>query len=339
MKKRNASLLAAGLVSLALSMSAPPVVAVAIDSGMSNWTYRATSDKGNGYKLSSDEQGTFLQSQQPQQSLEFSGDASQEIHAANFAGQRVRLSAMIKMSGSGVANCFLNKFSSQLIREAQDWKKVSIVADLPKNEPSIRFGVTLRGGGKLWFKQFTLDRVSKSTKLSFVTPAAGPSSSLGLVGGPLPQSPDFRAESKQWTCHTSKSPGRCGVDDGASLLEQQSKEPTDYIASFQDISAAHYAGKRVKLMGSLKTQGVTDWSGLWMRVDSGRNVLAFDNMANRPIKGDTDWTNHAVVLDVPSNATRIRLGFMLAGSGKAWMKDLRLDEVDKSVPVTAEQTP
>ena len=36
------------------------------------------------------------------------------------------------------------------------------------------------------------------------------------------------------------------------------------------------------------------WAGLWMRVDKGKDMVAFDNMQDRPIKGTTDWQRYYI---------------------------------------------
>jgi hypothetical protein len=64
-------------------------------------------------------------------------------------------------------------------------------------------------------------------------------------------------------------------------------------------------------------------------------VLAFDNMPTRAIKGTTDWTNYAIVLDVPDGATGIFLGVMVNGSGSVWMSDVKVETVGMDVPTTA----
>jgi len=82
----------------------------------------------------------------------------------------------------------------------------------------------------------------------------------------------------------------------------------------QTISADEFLGKRCQVRGCDTVRGPDQWAGLWMRVDgpdSGRH-LAFDNMLDRPIKGTTDWTRYAVVLDVDKTAVAIAFG-VLAG--------------------------
>ena len=63
----------------------------------------------------------------------------------------------------------------------------------------------------------------------------------------------------------------------------------------QEFAAINYRGKKVALSAYVKSEDVTGWSGLWMRVDGQDDkVLAFDNMQNRRITGTTGW-NHPVI--------------------------------------------
>jgi hypothetical protein len=96
-----------------------------------------------------------------------------------------------------------------------------------------------------------------------------------------------------------------------------------------------YVGKTVKMTAYVKSDKVKSWAGLWMRVDYySTNVLAFDNMERRPIKGTNDWTKYEVVLFVPDEATSISYGVLLDGTGQIWFKDVILEVVDDSVPET-----
>ena len=71
-----------------------------------------------------------------------------------------------------------------------------------------------------------------------------------------------------------------------------------------------------------------------MSVESDRRWLGFDNMWNRSVRGDTDWKQYSVVLDVPNEAVNIRFGAILSGKGQTWADDLRLDVVDTKTSVT-----
>ncbi|CAN5163314.1 hypothetical protein BH11CYA1_BH11CYA1_49940 [soil metagenome] len=113
---------------------------------------------------------------------------------------------------------------------------------------------------------------------------------------------------------------------------------TDAIDGFgtlmQSVKANDYRGKRIKLTAFVKSESVGDWAGLWMRVDAGGAVVCFDNMQDRPIKGDTDWTQYDVVLDVPEKSTNISFGVLLSGTGSLWLDDFDLQVVDQEMPST-----
>jgi hypothetical protein len=102
----------------------------------------------------------------------------------------------------------------------------------------------------------------------------------------------------------------------------------------QSIRADEYAGKRVRLRATVRSEGLTGWAGLWMRVDQGQKSVAFDNMQSRPIKGITGWTTYDVVLDVPANATGISFGALVASSGEIWLRDVEFGTVGSDVPTT-----
>lgn len=105
----------------------------------------------------------------------------------------------------------------------------------------------------------------------------------------------------------------------------------------QNSSAEKYLNKRVRFSGYVKSKNVVESAGLWMRIDGKDNPaepLAFDNMNNRPIKGNTECKKYNVVLDVPSNSNLINIGILLAGTGEIWISNLKFEIVYKSVPTT-----
>jgi len=106
----------------------------------------------------------------------------------------------------------------------------------------------------------------------------------------------------------------------------------------QQINAGHYLGKRVRFSALVKTQDAQEWAGLWMRVDNGPKMLAFDNMENRPIKGTRDWRRYDVVLDIPQEATGIFFGILLSGSGEVWLNDAKIEIVGAEVLPTGGET-
>lgn len=121
----------------------------------------------------------------------------------------------------------------------------------------------------------------------------------------------------------------------SAFLKSRQSSVDGFGTLMQNIRAERYQGKRVRLSGLVYSKDVEGWAGLWMRVDQGKDMVAFDNMQGRPIKGTTDWQRYDVVLDVPQDATGISFGILLAGTGEVWLSATKFDVVGTDVPVTS----
>ncbi len=96
-----------------------------------------------------------------------------------------------------------------------------------------------------------------------------------------------------------------------------------------------HRGQRLRLRAWVKARALSDWAGLWMRVDgAAKSTLAFDNMLRRPITGTLDWREFAVVLDVPAASVLIAFGIQLTGKGELWVDDFAFDVVGEDVAST-----
>ncbi|MEK5416624.1 MULTISPECIES: helix-turn-helix domain-containing protein [Paenibacillus] len=117
--------------------------------------------------------------------------------------------------------------------------------------------------------------------------------------------------------------------------ETEPPEENEFGTLMQQFDAKNYLGKRMRFAGFIRTEEVSDWCGLWMRIDDKlQNMLGFDNMQYRSIKGTASWNFYACVLDIPAEADCINIGILLSGSGKIWLDDCTFEEVGLDVPVT-----
>lgn len=105
---------------------------------------------------------------------------------------------------------------------------------------------------------------------------------------------------------------------------------------WRDVEVNAWRGKRLRLSVQMRAGNVAGWAGAWIRVDGKepRLPLAFDNMQNRPLQGTTGCEWSVLVVDVPPEAERITLGFLLKGPGGLWLSDFRIDEAPAEVPST-----
>jgi len=140
-----------------------------------------------------------------------------------------------------------------------------------------------------------------------------------------------------------------GVDKGAgqnggnaATIKSIDKKINGFGTLMQNCLPDNYLGKRVRMSGMVKTKDVSDWSGLWFRIDEkgSDKSLGFDNMhdgkKDRSIRGTTDWTKYEIVLDVPLNASNLAYGALLVGTGQIWFDNIKFEIVDNSVPTTGE---
>jgi hypothetical protein len=134
-----------------------------------------------------------------------------------------------------------------------------------------------------------------------------------------------------------------GVDQsdgfkGAKFIRNRTGETNVWGSIAQMISAQNYLGQRVRFRARVRTENVTGWSGLWMRIDSPDNPKGrLYNSSDKPIKGTTGWQERSVVLDVPANATAIAFGVIDDGMGEVWIEPLALETVGTDVPVDTQQ--
>ncbi len=121
----------------------------------------------------------------------------------------------------------------------------------------------------------------------------------------------------------------------SAYIKSKEPEPRGFGTLMQMFKADDFRGKRICMSGYAKAENIKDWAGLWMRVDGPENeMLSFDNMQDRPIRGTTEWQKYEIVLDVPENSLDIAFGILLSGKGRVWIDDLQFKEVSKDVPTT-----
>lgn len=116
-------------------------------------------------------------------------------------------------------------------------------------------------------------------------------------------------------------------------------EPSGFGALVQTIGAPRYLGRRVCFSAMLKATGVTNWAGLWLRVDGPNGTLVLDNMEDRALRGTTDWTQASIVLDVAEQAKILLFGALVSGAGAIDLTRLRFEEADPAVPTTVPKPP
>jgi hypothetical protein len=102
--------------------------------------------------------------------------------------------------------------------------------------------------------------------------------------------------------------------------------PSNFGTVMQTIAPTLFLGQRLTFSAVVKTSGVAQNAGLWMRVDGPKDegILAFYNMDDQPLTGTSDWTPHEVTLDVAAEARSVSFGLWLNGPGQIWLDSVAL---------------
>lgn len=106
------------------------------------------------------------------------GTLMQEVAADNYRGKRLRLSALLKTADAGRAQLWMRmdgadskmlgfyNMDDRPVTGTNDWKRYSLVLDVPEGTQDIAFGMFLNGKGEVWAEDFRLEAVGKDVPVS-----------------------------------------------------------------------------------------------------------------------------------------------------------------------------
>lgn len=120
-------------------------------------------------------------------------------------------------------------------------------------------------------------------------------------------------------CHSGM---RCAV-----LTGTPNAPPNMFGNLMQTLPASGYIGHRVRLRASIRVEGAQTRAQMWLRVDRADNSMAFlENMGSRPIIS-SEWKTYDIETNVPADAARFALGFLVFGPGKVWVDDVSIERI------------
>lgn len=109
------------------------------------------------------------------------------------------------------------------------------------------------------------------------------------------------------------------------------REPkTGFSSLMQRIPCASLHGQRMKISCEISSEELSDWAGMWLRIDSEDSVLYFNNMSGDPIKNTSNFKNYNISTIVPMNAKWINYGFLIQGSGSIDIKNFNFQVEESS---------
>lgn len=174
---------------------------------------------------------------------------------------------------------------------------------------------------------------------------------VALAGGAaLASNNEDKEPIPEWITYTDKGNFKVGIDKqekhsgtSSAYLKSLTAKSKEFGNLMQAFVPNDYLAKRLRMTGWVKTKLTSGTAQLWVRVDGewktdDTKPGCFDNMNDRPIKGDTNWTKYSIVVDVPENSNHVWFGLMLIGTGQIWLDDVTVESVGKDVSLTGSYT-
>jgi len=282
------------------------------------------------------------------------GTLTKCVEGGAWKGKRVRYSGSIRTEGVQSAGLWMrvdggkkelsfDNMDDRSVKGTTESRRYSVVLDVAQNATGVCFGVLHVGGGTVWADDLTFEVVDAQTAVTGAWVGGGG----GSEG--LPRNLDFEGGSagtggpdgwggggEGYVLGVENANARAGAGSGRIANTTGRAGEEGFGTLTQCVNVDGWKGKRVRYSGWLKTAGATGTgAGLWLRIDGvDMAIVGFDNMMNRAVRGDADWKAHAMVLDVPKEATAACFGFLIAGPGTVWGDDLKFEIVGNDVPVT-----
>lgn len=109
-----------------------------------------------------------------------------------------------------------------------------------------------------------------------------------------------------------------------SLRSLPEATPTAYGTVTGHLAADTFRGRKVRISADLETRDVSSSASVWLRADSGKQILVLDNGADQAIKGTAGPRRMDVTIYVPASATMLYFGLLLSGTGEATARHMRV---------------
>lgn len=114
----------------------------------------------------------------------------------------------------------------------------------------------------------------------------------------------------------------------SGFIRSKRGETKGFGTLMQQTDITKYIDNKLSLSAYIKTKDVKGWVGLWARIDDKNlEVLWFDNMQSKPIKGTSGWKKYETKFEIPKESVTLSFGILLVGPGNAWINNVELNEL------------
>ncbi len=278
----------------------------------------------------------------------------QSIQLSGYAGKRVRVIAYVKAENVSKWATIYASLDDRVAKDASrrlahddlytrpvpancNWTQYDIVMDVPQGNTVLTFGAFIDGPGTLWVDEVRLEEVD-----------AVPASTGGQFSD-RPTNLDFETGLTTWLADGTYPGGyEIGLDDkdahgGKASAYIKSKRGlatgSDTASLEQWFDPSQFRNKRIRVTGYFRSDNVVDNIVMWL-VAKSANVRAANvaKVVEDKTRGERGWQEFSLVVDVPRDCLLIDVTLSLEGQGNVWFDDLKIEIVDRNVPLTGSPT-
>ena len=110
---------------------------------------------------------------------------------------------------------------------------------------------------------------------------------------------------------------------------------SDTASLEQWFDPSQFRNQRIRVSGYMRSNNIS--KNVLLRVVAKSGNARAANLAEIPtgtVRGRQTWQEYSLVVDVPRDSLYISVSMSLEGEGEVWFDDLKVEIVDKSVPLT-----
>lgn len=127
---------------------------------------------------------------------------------------------------------------------------------------------------------------------------------------------------------------RHGGERSAYIAARDSVSRASWATLSQGIDASGLIGRRIRVAAWIRRDSpgpCQAFVGIDGESEGRRMALAFSSEIERPQACGIEWTQFAIVVDIPILARRMVYGFRLSGPGRVWIDDVTIEPAGDSL--------
>lgn len=270
----------------------------------------------------------------------------QNFRADDYRGRRLRYSGYLKTEAvTGVACLWLRLDGPKTIRAwnsdiypvrgTTEWTRYEYVLDVADDSLGIAFGISLDGPGKAWVDSIAFEIVDVEIEAPLTSTFAGkPLAPHNLDFGEGTAGWDLQGHPRSHYAFAVEQEG----DAACGVLQSDKANPKQWGSMTQAIRADAYRGRRIRLQGEMRVEGIEAWAGLWLRADgANQRVLRYVDTHPTPLQNGGDWQTLELLVEIPEESEGFTFGILLYGSGQIRARSLRLSVPEASAAVSGNE--